>query len=82
MKTSKKKSSASLANNVSNDKHSITCQNLDYISNECNLDAHNANPCDVLQSEYHEVPDDEVCRVQAIKELLEIRNGDLTLGND
>ena len=35
----------------------------------------------MLQSEYHEVPDDEVWRVDAIKELLEIRNGELTLGN-
>ena len=82
LKTSKKKSLASLANNASNDKHSITCQNLDYISNECNLDAHNANPSEVLQSEYHEVPVDEVWRVEAIKELLEIRNGNLILGND
>ena len=70
-----------MANLVTKDKHSITCQNLDYISNECNLDAHNVNPCEVLQSDYHEVPADEVWRVEAIKELLAIRNGDLTLGN-
>ena len=82
LKTSKKKCLASLANLVTKDKHSITCQNLDYISNECNLDAHNANPCEVLQSEYHEVPADKVWRVETIKELLAIRNGDLTLGND
>ena len=81
MKTSKKKSLASLANIVTKDKHSIPCLNLDYISEECNLDAHTIKSWDVLQSEYREVPDDEVWRVDAIKELLEIRNGELTLGN-
>lgn len=50
---SKKKSLSSLAIYVSNDKPTITCQNLDYISNECHLNARNANLCEVLQSDYH-----------------------------
>ena len=82
LKNSHKRSLASLANLVCSDKHSITCQNLDYISSECNVDAHCVNPYVVLQTEYIEVPQEEIWHIDTIKELIKLRDGELILEND
>ena len=81
LKVSQKPCLAALANLVCRDKHSITCQNIEYISKECDLINPVENPGGLNQAKYLEIPQEEVWRVCFLKELLQLQNpsGDLSL---
>ena len=65
-----------------NDKHSITCQNLEYISKECGFDNPLENPGAMNNVKYKEIPGEEAWRVNFLKELVQLRDGAFVLDQD